>query len=90
MTQREEFEKWYEEEYVKPKPFTTASIKDEMFEAWKARKATSATPDGWKLVPVDLIERFPEINPNNYGDAEVKAINDWGIEVITTEYPVPS
>ncbi len=32
---RKEFEEWYEQE-GKTKPFTTVSIKEKMFESWKA------------------------------------------------------
>ena len=34
---RKEFEEWYERE-VKTKPFTTVSIKDKMFDSWKASR----------------------------------------------------
>ena len=60
---RKEFEEWYERE-GKTKPFTTVSIKDKMFDSWKAsREALSENhfPDaakmvaleGWQLVPVE-------------------------------------
>jgi hypothetical protein len=32
---------------------------------------------------LEAIERFPEINPSNYGPDEVDAINAWGIKVVT-------
>lgn len=31
----------------------------------------------------DLLSNFPEINPNNYGDDEVNALNAWGIAAHT-------
>lgn len=34
---RKEFEEWYERE-GKTKPFTTVSIKDKMFDSWKASR----------------------------------------------------
>jgi hypothetical protein len=34
---RKEFEEWYERE-GKTKPFTTVSIKEKMFESWKASR----------------------------------------------------
>lgn len=38
-----------------------------------------------------LIKRFPEINPGNYNDYDVEALNNWGIEVIAAlSAPVPS
>lgn len=32
-------------------------------------------------VPMELIDRFPEINPSNYNEDDVTALNTWGIEV---------
>jgi hypothetical protein len=31
---------------------------------------------------VEIANRFPEINPSNYGSDEVDALNAWGIEVV--------
>lgn len=39
-----------------------------------------------RLVATDIIDRFPEINPSNWGEDEVIALNNWGIEVVTTPY----
>ena len=30
----------------------------------------------------DLIERFPEINPGNYGEDDAIALNNWGIDAV--------
>ena len=32
-------------------------------------------------VPRELIDRFPELNPSNYNEDDVAALNAWGIEV---------
>lgn len=40
-----------------------------------------------KLVPVELLDRFPEINPSNYGPDDVEALNAWGIEVALSAVP---
>lgn len=36
------------------------------------------------LIPSDLLERFPEINPRNYDSDDVATLNQWGIDVVLT------
>lgn len=38
-------------------------------------------PEGHVCIRKDLIDAFPELNMGNYSDDDVKALNDWGIEV---------
>ena len=49
-----------------------------------ARQAVTATSN--VTVPkrlVDLADDFPEINMTNYGEQEVSALNNWGMELVT-------
>lgn len=52
-------------------------------------KTFTIDTDKWRLVPIELIEAFPEINLNNYGEDEVRAVNEWGIGVVTAAAPQP-
>ena len=36
----------------------------------------------YRLVPDDILDRFPKINPSNYGHDDVSALNNWGVEVV--------
>lgn len=47
----------------------------------------SKVPEGFELVKSSLLSAFPEINLSNYGDDEVRAINQWGIDVVTSAQP---
>lgn len=46
-----------------------------------------ATPG--RIVPKELLERFPEINPSNFDASDVDALNAWGIEVVLSAAPTP-
>lgn len=39
-------------------------------------------PDGYTLVPTEILDRFPEINPSNYDHDDACALNSWGVELI--------
>jgi hypothetical protein len=41
----------------------------------------------YRLVPEELIDRFPEINPSNYGHDDVCALNSWAIELVLAAAP---
>jgi hypothetical protein len=60
---RKEFEEWYERE-GKTKPFTTVSIKEKMFESWKASR------EAMKLVKLPkLMKNTQEQSCYYYNDA---------------------
>ena len=44
-------------------------------------------PDGYALVSLESIGQFPEINPANYGDDEVIALNNWAIDLVLAASP---
>jgi len=48
----------------------------------KAKFSVPSIPDGYELVPADLLDAFPEINTNNYSHDDVWALNAWGVEVV--------
>lgn len=54
-------------------------------EELESRTPPAQVPDGFVLVPRELLDRFPEINLANYGQDEVDALNAWGIEVVLYE-----
>lgn len=41
----------------------------------------------YKLVPQEIIERFPEINTKNYGHGDVCDLNAWGAEIVLAASP---
>ncbi len=41
----------------------------------------------YKLVPVEILDRFPELNMSNYGPDDVDALNAWGIELVLAAAP---
>lgn len=50
----------------------------------------AVVPPGYKLVPVEILDRFPEINPSNYDHDDVCELNAWGAEVVLATTPQPS
>ena len=70
MTQREEFEEWYERE-GQSKPFTTVSIKDKMHEAWQAAK-TQAVPETNKAILQSLRDMVEIVGANFCSNQDVK------------------
>ena len=46
-----------------------------------------AVNGGWKLVPVEILDRFPEINKNNYNHDDVCNLNAWGVELVLAAAP---
>lgn len=34
------------------------------------------------MIPVEILDRFPEINPSNYSHDDVCNLNSWGVEVV--------
>lgn len=44
----------------------------------------------YKLVPVELIDRFPEINPSNYDHDDACALNAWGVELVLAAVDAPA
>lgn len=47
---------------------------------WNRRAAPVAQPVA--MIPVEILDRFPEINPSNYGHDDVCNLNSWGVEVV--------
>ena len=39
-------------------------------------------PDGYVLVPKEILDSFPEINPSNYDHGNVCTLNAWGVELV--------
>ena len=42
--------------------------------------STANVPEGYVLVPVEIIDRFQELNPSNYDHDGVCALNAWVVE----------
>ncbi|KGT98482.1 hypothetical protein [Dickeya fangzhongdai] len=61
--------------------------------AWQGRADLSGNspviPDGWALVPLEIIDKFPEINVVNYNHDDVCALNSWGCELVLAAAPQP-
>ena len=53
------------------------------------RAALMTAPPGCALVPEELIDAFPEINPSNYDHDQACRLNAWGCEVVTCAAPEP-
>jgi len=45
--------------------------------------------EGWVSVPIEIIDRFPEINMGNYSDDNVYELNNWGIEIVQSIQAAP-
>jgi len=39
-------------------------------------------PEGYSLVPTEILDRFPEINTCNYDHDDACFLNNWGVEVV--------
>ena len=38
--------------------------------------------EGWTLVPTEILDAFPEINPSNYDHDDACRLNAWGVELV--------
>ena len=65
------------------KPLHTA---DQLTEAYEAGKR-DAIPEGWMLVPKEVLDRFPEINLSNYDHEDACNLNAWGVELVLAAAP---
>ena len=45
--------------------------------------------DTQRVVPLALLDSFPEINPSNYDHDDACALNAWGVELILAAAPQP-
>jgi hypothetical protein len=43
---------------------------------------TSNARGEWVLVPREIVDRFPEINPSNYDHGDACVLNAWGVELV--------
>ena len=41
----------------------------------------------WAVVPRDVLDRFPEINPSNYDHDDACRLNAWGVELVLAAAP---
>lgn len=55
-------------------------------EAYEAGKR-DAIPEGWVLIPKEILDRFPETDPRNYDHDDVCSLNDWGVELVLAAIP---
>ena len=63
-----------------------AKERDQLTEAYEAGKR-DAIPEGWVLVPKEILDRFPETDPRNYDHDDVCSLNDWGVELVLAAAP---
>lgn len=43
--------------------------------------------EGYVMVPVDLLDKFPELNEFNYSHDDVCELNAWGIDLVLSAIP---
>ena len=55
---------------------------EELNMAWLGWQAARTVPEGYVMVPVDLLDRFPELNEFNYSHDDVCELNAWGIDLV--------
>lgn len=55
---------------------------DRLESSMAAARAVLARGDGLVMVPKEVLDRFPEINPSNYDHNDVCALNAWGVELV--------
>lgn len=53
------------------------------------RASPASAPEGYAIVPVEILDRFPEINPSNYDHDGACALNAWGVELVLSAAPTP-
>ena len=58
-----------------------------VYEAGRASPAS--VPEGYALVPVEIIDRFQELNPSNYDHDDVCDLNAWAVELVLAAAPTP-
>ena len=44
-------------------------------------------PEGYALVPTEILDRFPELNPSNYDHDDACELNAWGVELVLAAAP---
>lgn len=59
----------------------------ESYEYAELAEKRDAIPEGWVLVPKEILDRFPEINPSNYDHEDACNLNEWGIELVLASAP---
>ena len=67
----------------------TRLLEDAASEIERLRSQRVAVPEGYVLVPEEIIDRFPEINPSNYDHDDACALNAWGVELVLSASPQP-
>ena len=57
--------------------------------AHTARAALREAPqaEGWVMVPLEIVNRFPEINHNNYDHDDACALNAWALNWCSQHVP---
>ena len=51
------------------------------------KRNPQAVPEGYTLVPTEILDQFPEINPSNYDHDDACALNAWGVELVLAAAP---
>lgn len=72
--------------YKRPVPETDLHTAEQLAEAYEAGKL-AGIPEGYVLVPKEILDRFPEINPSNYAHEDACNLNEWGIELVLAVAP---
>ena len=52
------------------------------WDACMAWQAARTVPEGFVMVPVEMLDRFPELNEFNYSHDDVCELNAWGIDLV--------
>lgn len=52
-------------------------------------KTITIDTEQWAVVPRDVLDRFPEINPSNYDHDDACRLNAWGVELVLAAAPQP-
>ena len=82
------------------KHFPSLPLSDEHTDWWKwlgfaravyeaGRASPASVPEDYAIVPVEILDRFPEINPSNYDHDGACALNAWGVELVLSAAPTP-
>lgn len=57
-------------------------IAERFFHAGYAVRHPAPIPEGRTLVPTEILDAFPEINPSNYDHDDACKLNAWGVELV--------
>jgi hypothetical protein len=79
------YNRYYTEDGSKETSVWMSNARWEGYQA--ALQSQVSNTDGWVMVPVEVLDKFPELNTSNYNNDDVCELNAWGIELVLSAAP---